>query len=185
VTRAQIAHWRDSSALFEHTLRVDPDNPMAHVNLGMLRAEEGRLDEAVSHSRRAIALRPALAGAHNNLGTALVRRGDRQGARAAFEEAIRRDPGLANAHFNLAALLADLGENGPAVGHLARTVSLQPELAPAWQGLAELLARPGVAAEAEPFVRALQRSDPDSPELRRVAEMVRAAAGGPTPRPAP
>ena len=174
-TRAQIAHWHSSEALFTHTLAVDPDNPMAHLNLGVLRAGQGRLDEAIAHARRAAELRPALAGAHNNLGTALAARGDHAGARAAFETAIRRDPALVSAHFNLAVLLADAGAAGPAVGHLARVVSLQPEYAPAWRGLDALLARPGVAAEAAPFLAALRREDPASSELRRVEAMVRRA----------
>jgi Flp pilus assembly protein TadD len=177
-TRAQIPRWRSSSALFEYMLAADPDNPMAHINLGVQRAAEGRLREAVRHARRAIALRPDIAGSYNNLGTALARLGDRPGARAAFEDAIRRDPALASAHFNLAVLLADAGEPGLAVGHLARTVSLEPEYARAWQGLAALLADPAVAAQARPFVEALRRDDPASPELRRVAELVAAGIGG-------
>lgn len=45
-TRAQVAVWRDSQALWEHAIAVRPDSPMAHLSLGTVRlqAAEGSPD---------------------------------------------------------------------------------------------------------------------------------------------
>jgi tetratricopeptide (TPR) repeat protein len=66
-TRAQLRHWRDSVALFEHALRVTPDNHVAHAHLGAAYAERGRLAETVRHWSEAVRIRPDYRTALNNL----------------------------------------------------------------------------------------------------------------------
>jgi len=54
----------------------NPHSWMAHVNLGNHQAENGRLDDAISHFRQALEINPNEADAHVSLGTALMQTGD-------------------------------------------------------------------------------------------------------------
>jgi protein O-mannosyl-transferase len=54
----QLAHWRDTRALFEHALAVDPTNAMAHASLGRVAEREGRDADALAHYDAAFRLAP-------------------------------------------------------------------------------------------------------------------------------
>jgi protein O-mannosyl-transferase len=54
----QLAHWRDTRALFEHALAVDPANAMAHASLGRVAEREGRHADALAHYDQAFSLAP-------------------------------------------------------------------------------------------------------------------------------
>jgi tetratricopeptide (TPR) repeat protein len=102
-------------------LRLAPESAVAtHHLLGRALEKQGRIDEAVEHYRRSIALDPAFAEAHNNLGVALARRGDLLEAVAEVRQALRLDPDLPEALQNLprmqAALAAQDSETPPSGG---------------------------------------------------------------------
>jgi tetratricopeptide (TPR) repeat protein len=100
----------------------------AHNNLGRLRHQAGRVDDAEGCYRRAIEADPSRGLYHFNLGVALEDKGDAAGAVAAYRAALDRDPTLAEAHFNLAGLLerqGDLASMRDAVRHLAQYRALR------------------------------------------------------------
>src|SRR5438876_4624527 len=57
LTNAQIHRWRDSFALFEHTLAVTPPNLRIEYDLGVAFAESDRYDEAAPHFEKALQIR--------------------------------------------------------------------------------------------------------------------------------
>ena len=61
-------------------MKLDPDDPTPHFNLGVLLEELGRRDEAVLAYRQAILRDPDFADAHCNLGLLLESVGSRQEA---------------------------------------------------------------------------------------------------------
>jgi len=67
-TRAQVAVWRDTPALFEHALAVTGDNYMAHAALGIHYLDEGDRARAEEHLREAVRLYPLDALSHTQLG---------------------------------------------------------------------------------------------------------------------
>ena len=91
-------------------LKLRPDDPEAHYNLGNALAGLGRLDEAVASCRRAVDLKPDFPEAHNNLGNALqqLRRLDEAGA--CYQRAVDLQPDFAGAHYNLAMTLLARGD---------------------------------------------------------------------------
>ncbi len=74
--RAQASHWRDSEALWTHTIAVTKDNYFAHASLADLLMRRGRVNEAIEHSEEALRIRPGDADAQNNLGLAWLQTGD-------------------------------------------------------------------------------------------------------------
>ncbi len=67
-SRAEIAAWRDSRALWEHVLASDEPSAIAHNNLGAMDRDAGAYDAASVHLREALAIRPDLGQAWLNLG---------------------------------------------------------------------------------------------------------------------
>ena len=164
LTWRQAGTYRDLETVFQTTLDRNPGAWLAHDNLGVLRAREGRLTEAVEHYRAAVRLNPDFPETYNNLGTALARLGRRPEAEAAFAEAVRLKPDSVKAEANWANLLSDENRYPEAETHFGRALRLQPEDAEAHYGLANVLANSERLAEAIPHYREALRLRPNYPE---------------------
>jgi tetratricopeptide (TPR) repeat protein len=70
-------------------LAVAPEDPHALSNLGFIRAEQRRYDEALELARRAVASDEGYSSAHVNLGGLLLRDGRADEALAAFERGLQ------------------------------------------------------------------------------------------------
>src|SRR2546428_5898672 len=66
LTWDQVKVWHDSEKLWTHVLAMDPQSSIAENNLGVARAGERKLAEAVEHYQRALQIRPDTAGANQN-----------------------------------------------------------------------------------------------------------------------
>ncbi len=111
----QVGYWRDSEALFEHTIAITPPNPMAEYSLGQT-LEMTKPDDAIVHLQRAIRLSERrsewAAQAHVGLGTALMMKARPlpasqskpliNDAIAQFQHALALDPNAAHAKNNIA-----------------------------------------------------------------------------------
>ena len=104
--------------LYAQLLGMTPDNADAHVNLGRLFHEVGRLAEARNHYRAALSLRPRDATAAYNLAVSLGDEGRTAEAMQWYHLALEADPGLAEAHYNLACLHERRGQAVLALRHL-------------------------------------------------------------------
>jgi len=148
LTEKQLKYWMDSRALFAQALAVTADNPIAHVNLGMVLEQAGRQDDALNHYEEAIQLNPALLQAHNNLANLYDRLGRFQEALAQYQQALQLKPMSPLVHANLGRLLARLGSLDDAVHHYHEAVRLDPGDPRFHYELGKLLLRRGQAAEA-------------------------------------
>ncbi|MEJ2503950.1 MAG: tetratricopeptide repeat protein [Gemmatimonadota bacterium] len=104
---------------YEKVLELDPTHVNALVNLGRLLHEDGELDAAVVHYRRAL---EAAGGdeptAAYNLGLALEDLGRDRAAMDAYTAALTIDPGFADAHYNLSRVYERMGDRVSALRHL-------------------------------------------------------------------
>lgn len=104
---------------YEEALRLEPSLSEAHLNLGRLYHDEGKLAKAEASYRRAIHHRPEFAIAYFNLGVVLEDRGKESAAITAYQQALERDPHLKPAHCHLGELYERHGRAKDALRHYA------------------------------------------------------------------
>ena len=88
--------------------------------------QAGRVSQAISCFRKAVALAPGFPAAHYNLGNALVEHNQHAEAAISFRNAIGLAPTLAEAHSNLGAALKQLGGLDEAARHCREAIALAP-----------------------------------------------------------
>jgi spermidine synthase len=132
----------------EETIRWDPSDYNAHLELGNLLAKDRRFDEGIARLSQALSIKPDSAEAHIDLGNVLVAQGNVSGAMSHYSEALKIDPDSARAHSNLGIVLADQGKTGEAAQQFERALQLDPDLAEAHIDLGNLLRVDGKASEA-------------------------------------
>ena len=105
---------------YERALQADPGHAGAHLNLGRLLHETGRLAEGERVYRRAILACGGEPLLLYNLGVLLEDMGRKSAAMDAYEGALHRDPRFADCHYNLALLCRSLGRPKQALKHMAQ-----------------------------------------------------------------
>jgi tetratricopeptide (TPR) repeat protein len=88
----------EAIACFRQVLRVRPDMPAAHGNLGAALQLQGKLHEAVASFEESIRHQSNVVESHYNLGVALRDVGEWERGLAALNDALRVDPKYALAH---------------------------------------------------------------------------------------
>ena len=125
LTWAESRYYADAATLYRVTLDRDPSSWLAHTNLGALELDANR-DDAMTHLREAIRLKPDLAEAHANLGNALQRSGRGEEATAEYERALSLNPALPGAQSGLAAALLAAGRTEEAASRYDEALRLRP-----------------------------------------------------------
>lgn len=126
-----------------------PGQPDALHYLGVLRHTQGRLEEAVSLIREALAAMPEFPGAWNNLGNVLLLAGRGTEAAQAYERAVQFASGVKNsaeavrALNNLGVLHRKLHQIERSELVLREAVQRDPEFADAWYNLSITLIEMG------------------------------------------
>lgn len=174
--RGQVMHWQNGTSLWEHAIRVTPDNARAHANLGVSLAGEGRRASAITEYQEALRLEPRMAETHNNLALVLVDVGASEDALAHYREAVRLKPDYPNAHTNLANLLDEKGWTDEAIQHYGEAIRLKPNHVLARVNLAIALAKVGRVAEAIGQLEEALRADPSNGPARKMIEDMRRLA---------
>lgn len=126
VTWNQLSHWRSSTTLFEHALRVTENNSVAHLNLGVALNRAGKSKEAAAHYREALRINPDSSSGHYNLANYYSSIGMKDEAKQQYIEAIRDNPRYANAYNNLGIVLASQRRADEAIPYYRRAVQLEP-----------------------------------------------------------
>jgi protein O-mannosyl-transferase len=168
----QTSYWKNGETLWTHTLAVTtPDNDVAHTNFGMLLAERGQLDEALSHLQTALQIRSSsthahyalsLALIHSDLGFALARKGSLDDAISHLRNAIQFQPDYADAHYNLGSALFQKGQLDEAIAQWRTTLSIRPDDAGAHTSLGNALVQKGSLRDAIAHYEAALEFSPHS-----------------------
>lgn len=155
ISAKRVAAYNDPIALWREVIQHQPNNFVAHDNLGSLLLNAKRQGdessrpigtsadanaEAIEYLRRAIELSPDVAATHNNLGIALANGGHTAESAKEFQRAVELKPDFAKAHSNLGIALFQLGQQLQGIEHLELGVKLNPNMASAYSNLAQGLA---------------------------------------------
>ncbi|HJT45768.1 MAG TPA: tetratricopeptide repeat protein [Chthoniobacterales bacterium] len=167
----QTTYWRNTESLWTHTLAVTTDNDVALNNLGNYYMEQGRLDDALSHLQRALAVHSgsdsehytlSLAVIHATIGEVLTRIGRLDEALNELRQATNLRPDFPDAHYNYGVVLFRKGDIDAAIKEWRATLTLHPNDPGTNTSLANALVHQGLYREAVAHYEVALRSEPDS-----------------------
>jgi predicted O-linked N-acetylglucosamine transferase (SPINDLY family) len=155
-------------------IRLSPDVPEAHNNLGTLLAQEGRLVEAVACFQEAVRVKPDYVDARNNLanalrgqaeiyfkqGIALTQQGNYEEAAASYQASLQLQPNSAGAHNNLGNVFLRQGKLADATQSFRLALRCQPDFVAAKSNLGEALRQQGRLEEAVACFEEALRNNP-------------------------
>jgi protein O-mannosyl-transferase len=144
----QTGYWKNSEALWNHTVACTTANNIAHLNLGHDLRKKGKLDEAIAFYQKGLQTEPDNAEYHNNLGNTLREKGRVNEAIAQYQKALQIKPAFAEAHFNLGKALRQKGQVDEAITHFQKALQIEPDLVPARINLGNALLQEGKADQA-------------------------------------
>ena len=121
----------EATAEFEAALRIKPDDPIIHNDLGIADQSAGDLPKAISEFQTALRLAPDDPERHFNLANALATIPDRvPEAISEYEAALRIDPDFAEAQTNVGNILVKIpGRLPEAIAHFEAAARIDPHLA--------------------------------------------------------
>lgn len=133
--------FEGAEAAYQDFLRADPRNVDVLCNLGVVKMNLGRLDDAEVVLMRALEFsNQRHAGAHFYLGVSQFRRNQLNEAFASIEESLRQDANNAQARHFLGVISSRLGMRDRAQAEFMSAIALEPNYAAAHFNLAVLYA---------------------------------------------
>ena len=163
---AEAMHRGDAAgaeAAFRAAVQLAPRTPETHLDLGLVLAREGKMDEAITELHRTVALDSKLPSAHMFLGIFLYQANQAEPARQQLQEELHLDPSNAEA-------LTWLGTVDLALAHPERAVisfDRAAELAPDDLNVLELRGRAHNQVAHDSYAR-MARLAPNSWHVHRV-----------------
>ena len=112
---------------YENALALEADWPSGQVNLGNLRLQQGRGDEAIAAFERAIVLDKGFPGAYVNLADALRQLGREPEAEKSLRRGLAVLPRDADLHHSLGLLLTRKGDKAAALSEFVEAARLAPD----------------------------------------------------------
>ena len=118
---------------FERAISIDPNHRDAHLELGIIYGQRGRLDSAEDHYKQAIRIDEDYSEAHNNLGTVYAREARWGEAIEEYQRALENPmyPWPDSAYYNLARAFSQIGEHDEALIALRNASLVVPLAMPA------------------------------------------------------
>jgi protein O-mannosyl-transferase len=169
----QSGFWKDSMALWNHALEVDPTLYMAWANRGAVKMSRGDVEGALTDYNEAIKNNPSYEKAWSNRGAARIARREWDAAIADLNEALKRKPRYAEAFSNRGVARANKGDLDGAIADYTEALAINPNYAEAYgsRGMARQGKRdqPGAIAD---FEAALRCSPPEWVHRKTIAELL-------------
>src|SRR5262245_5633232 len=145
-----------------HALELDPEEPIAHMTLGLLLAMRGEREAAVASARRALELAPGDAGLGLSFGTMLIHVDRAKEAISVLKNLTRLDPAQRYMHlFQLALCYRKLGRIDEAIAKHRECLAADPSFFGAQMQLASIYSELGEMNQARAALAELLRLRPD------------------------
>lgn len=161
-TDVEVHHWRDSRSLYNRAIQVDPRNPVAMNNRGVLYADATSHPKAIVDFRSALQVDPNYFAASRNLAFSLAELGEFSDAEAVYRQQLVLHPGNAALLQNLGGVLSRQGKLTEAAETYRELISKHSSSWEVMLILAETLAKTGNWVEAEAYYSKYIEVSPDS-----------------------
>jgi protein O-mannosyl-transferase len=148
LTWRQSAMYTNAETLWRTTIERNPKAWMAHNNLGTVLLQQGQVDEAIVHFRKAFEIKADNLEARANLASALLHKGELDEAIAQYYKAIEIKPDSALAHYDLANVLLQKGQVDEAIAHYEKAIEIKPDDADVHNNLGVVLFQRGQVDQA-------------------------------------
>ncbi|MBW4690622.1 MAG: tetratricopeptide repeat protein [Lyngbya sp. HA4199-MV5] len=146
--------------------------PALHL-LGAIAQQTGRLESAIAHYQKVIALNPNHAEAHGNLAVAFQERGDWESATSHFQRSLALNPNHAPTHFNAGNLAFKQTRLEAAIAHYQQAVALNPTYARAYTNLGNAFrAQDNMEAAIAHYEQALKLAPTDAQAYNNVGNVL-------------
>ncbi len=165
----QVYYWRDSVALFQHTLAVTTANPVAAFDLGQILSSAGKVKEAAPYYLEELRWKPDDDRAYNNLGLCLAMQGQFTEATNYYAQSLKLNPTpdyAASTHFNYSLALTALGDVDGAIVQNLESLRLAPDRPQEQYAAGLLLADKGRFEEAKTHLSTAVKLKPDLAEAQ-------------------
>lgn len=156
--------WDRAELMAREMAQDYPEFPLGWTIAGLILAQTGRLEEALSFFQRHTQLLPEDAGGFNNLGNILKDLGRVDAAIKSYQKSIKLDPTFADPHNNLGVALGDLRRLTDSEAHFRHATELNPQAFQFHCNLANALREQRRYDEAEQSFRETLRINPHSAE---------------------
>ena len=131
-----------------HLLKQFPNSVILQNISGAAHAGLGRLTDAITSYKKAIAIEPNYVDAYYNLGFALREKGNLEEAVKNFNKVISLNPNYVDAYNNMAATLEKQGKLEEALKAYKKAVAIKPDYADAYYNMASTLEKQGKLEDA-------------------------------------
>ena len=160
----QLNAFAEAQTCLDLAIKLAPDFPFPHSNMGLLKQQQKLFDEAERHFRQAIACQPNLAPAYANLAGVLNAQKKYEAAEVASRKAIELAPTFAAAWSNLGSALYSQGQHAAAEAACRKAIEFDTALTEAWSNLGSALSCLRRHEAAEVAHRQALKLDPRSAE---------------------
>ena len=157
-------HFREAVSPLEQVIALEPNLPIAYLQLGTALTSLKEYEKAVPILRKAVEMRPDLIVPRYQLGSALFETGDFAGAATQFETTVERSPDWAEVRFSLGTTYARMDRLPDAIKQYQKVVELRPKHYGAHLLLGRALTLTGKPEEALTVLAKAAELQPDSPE---------------------
>ncbi|MDE1171984.1 MAG: tetratricopeptide repeat protein [Verrucomicrobium sp.] len=137
--REDAVVFHDQEAFWSAVMARNAQSWLAQYNMALVRAKQGRMEEAVEGFRGSLALKPDQPEARNNLALSLAATGHLEESAAQFQILLRLTPDSPVVHNNYGMLLAGMGRMEEAIAQFREALRLKPDYVKARNNLARLL----------------------------------------------
>ncbi|MGJ5817862.1 protein kinase domain-containing protein [Paludibaculum fermentans] len=156
-------HWADRALEYgEKAVKLNPGLVVAHVKLGQIYSDSGRIEDAIREHQQALRISPGNAEAYRNLGQAYAAAGRYSEAEAAYLEAVKRRPTDWLAHVVLGIFYYQRGRYPEARTAYQNALQLTPDNEVVIRNLAGVHMRLGQYAEAAGLIQKTLASGPST-----------------------
>ena len=168
--RAALAlkDYDTAGSKYEAALAMEPTNTVALANLGVIRYQQNRLDDAEDYLRKAAVASPNDSNTRSLLGVVYFRKGAIEDAYTELNRAVAIDPHNAEAHNYLGIVLSEKGWGASGELEIRRAIEINPQYPDAHFNLAVVYAKernPKVELARYHYKKALDLGAKPDPEL--------------------